>query len=116
MDNGNNGKKNGTGMIIAAVVAALGVGGGGIGILGNQTDTAADIAALEKEIASMKVLMADEEKRMIALVAATDEETADRFRRGRDDLDDVMGKIRETVHELELDFARIHGHNPQENH
>ena len=110
----NNGKKNGNRMIVAAVVAALGVGGGGIGILGNQTDTAADIDALETEIASLKVLMADEEKRMIALISATDTDTAERFRRGRADLDDNLAGIKETVHALELDFARIHGHDPQE--
>ena len=116
MANGKDEKKNGsTGMIIAAAVAALGVGGSGIGILGNQTDTADELAALRKEIAAMKVLMADEEMRMIALISATDTSTADRFRRGRLDLDGEMAQIRETVHELELDFARTHGHKPQEN-
>ena len=112
-DGGNDRKVNA--LAIGAALAALGVGGGGIGIMGNQSSTATELSELRVEIAALKVLMADEEKRMIARIAATDESTADRFRRGRADMDGEIDTIRETVHELELDFARIHGHNPREN-
>ena len=101
----------GNALAIGAALAALGVGGSGIGIMGNQSTTATDIAALESQIASMKAAAAEEEKRMIALVQSTDEAAADRFRRGRKELDDQIEVLRETVHEMELDRARA-GRNP----
>ena len=100
-DGGNDKKVNA--LAIGAVLAALGVGGGGIGIMGNQSTTAEELSKHRAEIAALKVLMADEEKRMIALIAVTEES-----------MEEEIGTLRETVHELELDFARIHGHNPRE--
>lgn len=97
-----NGKKNGSPNVLAivAALAALGVGGGGIGIMGNQSSTAEELSKHRAEFAALKVLMADEEKRMIALIALTEES-----------MEEEIGTLRETVHKLELDFARLHGHN-----
>lgn len=109
----SNGSKKVNGLVIGVALAALGVGGGGIGILGNQSTADKDMAALRveiaavkadtaDEIAALKAAAADEEKRMIALVQAADDDAADRFRRGRLAADVEMKLLEDKVHRLEL--------------
>ena len=95
---------NGNTKAIWAAVAALGVGGGGVGLVGNHADLQGqmdtlelrvieNVRRLEVEIADIRAENADEERRITALVTLSATEGADRARRIRADLDDKLDEV-----------------------
>ena len=108
-ENGNgNGSKKATAYIVAIARAA---GGSGVGILSGAGETDREILELRATVAAIKQEQADEEMRMVALIAAADKAAADRSRRVRTDLEDEVSDLELKVHSLELQMAR-EGRNP----
>ena len=93
---------------IAAVVAALAAGGGGVGLLTGSAELSREIEKLQSQIADIRDAQAAEELRAVAMVSDTDDGAAARTRRVRDELHAKFDELREKVQAMELELARRH--------
>lgn len=103
--------ENGSKTTAIIVAAALAAGGSGVGILSGAGETDREILELRTAVASIRQEQADEELRIVALIAVADKDAADRSRRVRTDLQAEVADLEAKVHSLELQMAR-EGRNP----
>jgi uncharacterized protein HemX len=91
---------------IAAVVAALAAGGGGVGLLSGSAELQREMEKLTQDITDIRAEASAEELRVVAMVAKADDDSAARGRRIRDEMQKLIDRLEAQVHDMQLGLAR----------
>ncbi|GAF91806.1 unnamed protein product, partial [marine sediment metagenome] len=103
MANGEDADRKSYASTIGGLVLALGLGGGGVGILAGSADTASDLTDIRTDIEEIRASQSDEEARIMALINAAVAESAERSRRVRDEIQSEIDAVEDKLHAMELE-------------